>query len=332
MALSGTDTGNVVDVARIVLALCALAFASWTDLRTRKVPNGLWYVTAGVAAVILLFDLAQVEDGNIWYLALAFPVIALFAVVVTGGELWPVMSDDEDDPDRELTREESRVYIIDLVLSAILLVVAVAILVLAHGHLDNRDPYWAVVSSMLMIALALGLYIGRFLHGGGDAKALMTLAVVFPIIPFGEPFLWAIGAEADALFPFSLAILVNAAIITALLPIFFLVVSNLRGPVRMPEAFFGYPVDISAFDEKRMWLLYELPEEGGALSRRLWPRRSKAAIAARARALAQLKDSQEPRVYITPKIPFMVPMLIAIPFSLVVGNIILGLMVWITKM
>jgi len=81
MALSGTDTGTIVDVARVALAIGALAFASWTDLRTRKVPNVLWYVTAGLAAAILLIDLSRVEDGGAWDLALAFPVVAVYAVV-----------------------------------------------------------------------------------------------------------------------------------------------------------------------------------------------------------------------------------------------------------
>jgi preflagellin peptidase FlaK len=260
-----------------------------------------------------------------------FPVVAVFAVVITGGELWPVMPDDEEDPERELTPEEARVYIVDLAVSAVLLVVAGAILVLAPRHLDDMEAYWFVVSSVVMILLALGLYLARLLHGGGDAKALMTLALLFPAYPLLGPFpILEMGYEATLIFPFALTIMINAAIITALLPIAFIALSSARGHVRFPEAFFGYPVSVDDVDDRRMWLLYELAVDGGRPARRLWPRRSKTSEEARARALVQFKESGETWVFISPKIPFMVPMFMGLMFSVIVGNIILAAMLELT--
>jgi Flp pilus assembly protein protease CpaA len=50
MALAGTDASTYIDVLRLFVALVALGVASLTDLRTRKVPNVLWYITAALAA------------------------------------------------------------------------------------------------------------------------------------------------------------------------------------------------------------------------------------------------------------------------------------------
>ena len=103
MALSGTDASTAIDLARIVVGFGALGVASLTDLRTRRVPNQLWYVVAAIGLGLLLADLALVDGSTGWHLLLAFPVAAIFAVTVTGGELWHVMPPDEEDEGRELT-------------------------------------------------------------------------------------------------------------------------------------------------------------------------------------------------------------------------------------
>ena len=54
------------------------------------------------------------------------------------------------------------------------------------------------------------------------------------------------------------------------------------------------------------------------------PRRSKAATEARARALAHLRAQGAPHVHVTPKMPFMVPMLAGLLVAVVVGNLVLG--------
>jgi len=327
VAVSDGDWSTALDVARLLVGLVALAIASMTDVRTRRVPNALWYVIAAVGAGLLVADLARVDGGGTWAVALAFPVAAVFAVVVTGGELWPVMADDDPDPGRELTGPEARVYVGDIVASASLLALSVAVMYLASRRLDDPAPLWRATGSVTIILLALALYYLRLLHGGGDAKALMTLAVLFPTAPLaGALPLIPLPLEADLVFPFALVVLIDAALLVVLSPIAFLAMSARRGPFRLPEALFGYPVPVEAYSESRMWLLHEAGEDG-TLRRRIWPRRSKAAAEARARALKALRDRGEARVYVSPKLPFMVPMLGGLLVAAVVGNIVMGV-VW----
>ena len=330
MALSGTDASTAIDLLRILLGVVALALASLTDLRTRKVPNRLWYVVAGVGAGLLVADLASVEGSTTWHLLLAFPVAAVFAVTVTGGELWPVMPGDEEDEGRELTPGEARVYVADLAVSAVLVAGSVAVLWMARGRLPEGDDSLAyVVGSVVTIGLALAFYLARLLHGGGDAKALMTLAVVFPNQPLGDTFpVLGTPEGMDLVFPFSLGVLINAAIITALSPLAFIVISAARGPFQLPEALLGYPVPLGEVEDGHRWLMYEADEGSDRVRRRMWPGRSKAAEDARALALAVLREGGEGRVYVSPKIPFMVPMLVGLVVSVLLGNVLVGL-VWL---
>jgi len=329
MALSGTDASTAIDLLRIMLGVIALGVASLTDLRTRKVPNILWYVVAGVGAGLLVADLASVEGSTAWHVALAFPVAAVFAVTVTGGELWPVMPEDEEDEGRELTPGEARVYVADLAVSGVLVAASVGILFMARGRLPDGDDTLAyVVGSVVTIGLALAFYLARLLHGGGDAKALMTLAVVFPNQPLGDTFpVLGTPEGLDVVFPFALGVMINAAVITALAPLAFLAISAARGPFRLPEALLGYPVPEGEVEDGHRWLMYEAEEGSDLVRRRMWPGRSKAADEARARALAVLRGRGEDRVYVSPKIPFMVPMLAGLAVSALLGNVLIGL-VW----
>ena len=325
VAVSDGDWSTALDAARLMVGLVALAVASMTDVRTRRVPNALWYVTAAVGIGLLVADLVMVDGGGAWAVGLAFPVAAVFAVVVTGGELWPVMPDDDPDPDRELTHEEARVYVLDIAASIAMLAVSVAVMFLASRYLDDPAPMWRATGSVTVILLALALYYLRLLHGGGDAKALMTLAVLFPTAPLvgGALPLIPLPPEADLVFPFALVVLIDAALLVVLSPIVFLAMSAVRGPFHLPEALIGHPVPVDSYDEGRMWLLHEVGEDG-TLRRRLWPRRSKAATEARARALEAMRARGDARVYVSPKLPFMVPMLGGLLVATIVGNIVMG--------
>ncbi|UCC92942.1 MAG: hypothetical protein JSW25_09820 [Thermoplasmata archaeon] len=327
MALSGTDASTAVDLGRILVGVVVLGLASITDLRTRRVPNVFWYVAAGIGIGLLVVDLSMVEGSTGWHLLMAFPVAAIFAVTVTGGELWPVMPPDEEDEGRELTPEEARVYIADLAVSGLLIALSIAVMVLAIDHVGSgSDVYIYITGSVLTIALALGLYMTRVLHGGGDAKALMTLAVIYPVQPLGEMFPLVEAPEEMIWFPFALGVLLNAAIISALMPLAFVIMSAIRGPLRFPEAVFGYPVPIDQVEDGHLWLMYEAEEGSTQVTRRMWPGRSKKAELARARALAILRDQKETTVYVSPKIPFMVPLFVGLLLAIFFGNILLAIM------
>ncbi len=327
MALSGTDASAAIDLVRILVGVVVLGLASLTDLRTRRVPNQLWYLAAAIGIGLLIADLALVEDSSSWHLLMAFPVAAVFAVTVTGGELWPAMPPDEEDEDRELTPEEARVYIADLAVSGVLMAASIAVMVLAVDHLGSgSDVYIYITGSVLTIVLALGLYLVRVLHGGGDAKALMTLAVVYPAQPLGELFPLLEVPEEMKWIPFSLGVLINGALISAISPIAFVAISATRGRLVFPEALFGYPVPVDRVEGEHLWLMYEVDEGSEHVTRRIWPRRSREAEEARARALKVLRDRGEEMVYVSPKIPFMVPLLIGLVLGIFLGNVLFGLM------
>jgi len=163
------------DLLRLI-AVPALGWAAWRDVRTRRLPNRLW--TPLVA-------------------------IGLFTLVVDAVGHLPMTT------------------------------------------LDDRLFFVRVgVSLLLLVPLAYGLWwFGGF--GGADAKALMTLAVLFPTYPVFYLATDAYPLVATTLGVFSLTILTNAVLVGLAYPLYLGVRNALRGD-RSLVMFVGRRTDVAA--------------------------------------------------------------------------------------
>jgi preflagellin peptidase FlaK len=175
--------GATTDLLRLI-AVPALGWAAWRDVRTRRLPNRLWYPLGAVGLLTLAAD------------ALAH---------------LPVTSVDD------------RLFLVR-----------------------------AGISLLVVVPLAYGLWwIGGF--GGADAKALMTLAVLFPTYPV---YYLASGAYPQVVTDvgvFSLTILTNAVLVGMAYPLF-LGVRNVFAGDWARVMVFGRRVDVA-----------DLPAEHGRL-------------------------------------------------------------------
>jgi len=175
--------GATTDLLRL-LAVPALGWAAWRDVRTRRLPNRLWYPLIAIGLLTLLVDAAA-----------HLPMTAV----------------------------------------------------------DDRLFFVRVgVSVLILVPLSYGLWlIGGF--GGADAKALMTLAVLFPTYPVfylpGD----AYPLVATSLGVFSMTILTNAVLVGLAYPLYLGARNAIRGDLAS-IMFFGRRTDVAA-----------LPHEHGRL-------------------------------------------------------------------
>jgi len=175
--------GATTDLLRL-LAVPALGWAAWRDVRTRRLPNRLWTPLVAIG----LFTLAVDAVGH-----------------------------------------------------------------LPMTTLDDRLFFVRVgVSLLLLVPLAYGLWwFGGF--GGADAKALMTLALLFPAYPVFYLATDAYPLVATTLGVFSLTILTNAVLVGLAYPLYLGARNALRGD-RSLVMFVGRRTDVAA-----------LPREHGRL-------------------------------------------------------------------
>jgi preflagellin peptidase FlaK len=280
-------------VLQLAVAIAILGYASILDLRTRRVSNASW-ITLSVLGVALIPIRVVVDDAPAEYLLIMIPVLAILSDV-----FW------DSDGDSALSRYSP------------LLKYGVAVIVtVALGVTWADDEYFRhLLAIPIVMIVVVVLYMLDMIRGGADAKALIALAVLFPVYPIIAGFPIISGSEAlQTLFPFALAVLVNAAILVVFLPIVFLVMNLARGDGKFPQVFVGYRMPIESIADEHVWLMERIVNGS-----HVFYTRPKAEEDLKVE-LERLKERGVSRVWVTPKIPFIVPMLAGLILTAVLGN------------
>ncbi len=291
------DSAEPINALRLVLSLSILAYASLLDLRTRKVPN-LYWIGLGAAGLGLILIQLYVDEMPIEYLLVFVPILAILADVYLGSE-----------------EETTRAKLMTFGKYAIA-VGSILVLERQYGGSVYFQHLLAVPIIMLFIVV---MYMLDIVRGGADAKALISLSILFPFYPvLGTlPLIHGETSAAETLLPFSFSVLFNAAIIVALTPLAFLARNLSRREFVFPLGFLGYKLDTTDIANKHVWLMESIKD--GKLVTHARPRRNEDQKA----DIELLASSGYRRVWVTPKIPFIIPMFVSLIITAVVGSILL---------
>lgn len=295
-----------LSIIRFVICFVFLGIAVVSDVRTRKVPNTLWLIMAPIAALVLAFDLYTRGVG--WRYYLIFIPIGFFLVEALV-ERPPLLS-------------EGKMNI--LIMGWFMLPVITVIYMLYS--IESAMLLWSLISILVMMAVAFILYYFAIIYGGADAKAVVVLAVLFPFYPEiqglthwgGDP---AMLEFMEVFFPFSFVILLNAALLTLLLSIYYFALNLKNVNLGFPEMFFGYRMDIDDIEDSFVWPMEYY--ENGKRNVKLFPKGMSDG------ALESLKEKGRRRAWVSPKIPFLLPMFLGFLISYIIGNPFLYIFEWI---
>ena len=145
----------------------------------------------------------------------------------------------------------------------------------------------------------------------------MALSILFFSYPPYPMYLFP--GRYSFLFPFSLIILLDAAILSMAVPLVFFFVNLARGRRRFPHMFLGLPVPVK--DHPRFfWPMLRL--EDGMPVDSFFPRKSRTDP----EIWEKLEALEMEQVWATPQIPFMVPLLAGLILAVVVGNPVMALL------
>ena len=290
-------------LARFIIGLVFLGFAAYKDLLTRTVDDRVWMVMGGLGAAILIFELFQ--RGVPWNYYLIFvPVFFLcFEALV----------------ERPLLMEEGDInyLVVGWFFVPIIFVIALFITIDNYG-----DLFWTLIAIPVIMLLAFVFYYFRILYGGADAKAMVILALLVPFYPEIENITHMAGNPAvlsamEFLFPFTLVVLLNSAIVVLVLPVSYLFMNIKNGDLRFPQMFFGYKKKVEEIPDSFVWPM-EYYEEGKRQFE-LIPRTDEE------ESLKSLREEGVEEAWVTPKIPFIVPMFFGFMLAFLIGNPILYL-------
>ncbi len=299
------DTLQIVHLVKLMVVGIVLLAASIMDIKYRRIPDRFWVLMLIVAGPLLIWEMILKGGGdNIYtFLALGLPLAGLLFIMYGYPELKEVLKGKITD-----------------ILFFLIYFGALAGGVMAFV-LGDRGLFSPIAVSFIFMMIYFFLYsvpIGgtRLIHGGADAKCLISLAALFPWYVMELPF--QIGPFYQALaeipsigyiFPIHLSVFFNGAVITGAILLIYLPIRNLIKGEFTLRSFTTYKMDVDDLEGRHVWVLME---NNG----------SKEKKDPTEKVIRKLKRRGENRVLVTPKIPFILSLTAGFAIQMVVGNIV----------
>jgi len=163
----------------------------------------------------------------------------------------------------------------------------------------------------IMIAFMYVLFRLRLIFGGADAKAIMALAILVPL----EPAILEFPLWKESIMPFSWIIFSNAVILFILIPLSLLIFNTIKRNAEFPYCVLGYKMSIEKAKQSFVWPLEKI--KNGKRKFSYMPKEFDAD-----EELKAFEDEGIKEIWVTPKVPFMIPLLAGFLVSFFLGDIL----------
>jgi len=291
-----------IDLARIAVALIFFVFASISDWRTRRVDNITWIVLGAIAFGLFWLDLMH-RNAPLISQSLLLPTLFLFVDI-----FW-----DRKKDIKTLTGSVGAI----LYILSFSWIAYVGYSVLTGTTVWNENISGPMVAFAMVVVFEL-FYMLDVIKGGADAKAVICLAVLFPWYPDfvnGLPLINSTYAAVPDFFTFALSVLFVGALISLVTPFYFLARNIKSGNKIGGRSFLGFTLPIDQVEGQFVWLIEWV--EDGQLRFSARKMRDSANIK---EDLAALRAMGKDDVWVTYKIPFIIPLTVGMAVVLVLGN------------
>ncbi len=255
-----------------------LLYGSYIDWKFREIDNWPWVVMALTGVFIIIY----IDGNTIVELSHILPFIS--ALLSLFG---PIIDWDE------IIKMDDLYYILidygSYVISAILFL-------LTYIFLGLNNFFITMLIVYMMYVFIRVLYELSVIHGGADAKALMSISFLFfngfslPVIPL---------IKYNTVFPFSFQVLFDAVLISLFLPVYFFIINIKNRNISIPYMLFGYKMSLPEAKKKYVWLM-ELP--GNRMI--LFPGKLDDEVIKH--AFDGLEREKKENVWVTPQLPFII--------------------------
>ena len=178
---------------------------------------------------------------------------------------------------------------------------------------ENQNPMYLIFIP-IMIGLMYLFFQLRLIFGGADAKALMAIAILVPFSPFIINYpLW------PSVMPFPWAILANSVLIFLFIPLTLFIFNATKKNIEFPYCVLGYKMSVSKAYEKFVWPLEKIVDG----KRKFIYVPTDFDIEDE---LAEFEKAKIDKIWVTPKIPFMIPLFVGFILSFILGDVMTHIM------
>lgn len=303
-------SGTWVEALSLVALLGGFLVAAAKDWATREVSDRLWQAMA--VAGLVLGGVSAGSGGVVAFVL--WVVVGLF--VLQHLVPWDVAFE---------RRSESLPGYLEIGMYAGVGLLLVVVGIFSGVGTASGVPV-PVVAVFVTVLIARGLFELGVLYGGADAKALMVAGLVLPLFP--TPLL-SVPATASAilsLYPFSLTLLIDAALLAVTIPLYLALRNLISGEFEFPRGFVGYRIPVSELPRRFVWL--RDPTFGAAAvadSEEADVDTAEEDQTMRERQARELAAAGVDRVWVTPQLPFVVLMAAGAFAAVLAGNLLFDL-------
>ena len=288
-------------LVRLGIALAIACSASISDWRKREVSDLHW-AAMGIAGLVLLGAQILQDNVDLTYLLFLLPMAWFF---------FDMLVERRGMFEEGINPLPIAMYLGSFVILAFLL-----------SQFWNDEYMWQLMVIPILFVIIYFLYQFNIVKGGADAKALMAIALILPRYPMLGPFP-LIHVTLDAtqyIMPFAILVLFNAALLTLVVPLVMLIYNLYRRDIKFPAMFFGYTMDLTEARTRFVWPMEYI--EDGVLRMSVFVKSDDSTE----EQINQLEAAGRAKIWVTPKIPFLIPITASLLFSAIVGNLIFFLL------
>jgi preflagellin peptidase FlaK len=298
-------TLSTLFVVQVLSLLAGLAVAAYQDWTIREVGDRVWQAM-GLFGALVGFVLFWPDPLNL----LLWAVVSLWALEHLFP--WDVRFERRDE------RLPGAIEIVVYVAAAATLVGSAVL----FGVGGSGVPI-ALLAVGASIVMARALFEVGVLYGGADAKALIAIAILLPLdpIPLWSP---AVVQPLLSLYPFAVTVLVDAALLAAVVPIGIAVRNLSRGEFAFPRGFTGYTIPVDELPDRFVWIKDPTFSRPGP-NDEPEPETTEEDRELRWRQAEELRKEGVRRVWVTPQLPFILWIAAGVVAALVAGNLIFDL-------
>lgn len=196
--------------------------------------------------------------------------------------------------------------------------VGVLLLIIQYYTIGFGDKTLYLVFIPIMIGLMYAFFQMGLIFGGADAKAIMSLAILLPL----EPSILNFPLWKGSPMPFSWVIFSNSVVLFLCIPLSLLLYNVVKRDLKFPYCLLGYKMSLEKAREKFVWPLERIVD--GERKFFYMPKEFDAEEEFEAFEKKGIK-----KIWVTPKIPFMIPLLAGFICSFVLGDLLFSLINYI---
>jgi len=177
------------------------------------------------------------------------------------------------------------------------------------------------VAVYLSVLIARALFEFGVLYGGADAKAVMVAALLVPVDPTPLVVPPASALTLLAYYPFTLTLLMDAALVAAVVPLALAARSLRAGTFVFPRSFTSYRIPVTDLPHRFVWLRDPLAEAGTDDDATTTEEDQQL----RVRQAEELTARGVTEAWVTPQLPFVVFLAVGAVAAVLIGNVLFDL-------